>query len=305
MYKDIMNQAQNKINISGKLLDATFGEGTLSDGRHYKRATITVRVTQTFGGNTETSEVPVSMFAAQYTQANKPNPGYAQILSLQEMKTAQNVGIDEADTVRITGANLRENNFVSRNSGQLINGWQINTSFVNKGGMSDVASFLIDIFIMDMHPEVDRNSGDETGRLVIKGGIVQYQGALDVVEFIVENPDTIDYIERNWSNNDTVEVKGRIRVTSVEEKPAASENSWGEDIPETSTRTVRELIITKGSDEPKEEEFAYNQLDIKKAFNVRKARIEQLQIDAKKGNTPKAATQTAPAASAEKKWDWE
>ena len=236
MYKDIMNQAQNKINISGKLLDATFGEGTLGDGRHYKRATITVRVTQTFGGNTET---------------NKPNPGYAQILSLQEMKTAQNVGIDEADTVRITGANLRENNFVSRNSGQLINGWQINTSFVNKGGMSDVASFLIDIFIMDMHPEVDRN-GDETGRLVIKGGIVQYQGTLDVVEFIVENPDTIDYIERNWSNNDTVEVKGRIRVTSVEEKPAASENSWGEDIPETSTRTVRELIITKGSDEPKE-----------------------------------------------------
>ena len=300
MNKDIMIQAQNKINISGKLLEATFGEGTLSDGRHYKRATITVRVTQTFGGNTETSEVPVSMFAAQYTQQNKPNPGYAQIESLEEMKTAQNVGIDEADTVRITGANIRENNFVSKNSGQLINGWQINTSFINKGAMTDVASFLIDIFIMDMHPEVGRD-GDETGRLVIKGGIVQYQGKLDVVEFIVENPDTVDYIERSWNINDTVEVKGRIRVTAVEEKPAASESSWGEDIPETSTRTVRELIITKGSDEPKEEEFAYNQLDIKKAFNVRKAMLEQLQIDAKKGSAPKAAA----SAPKDKKWDWE
>lgn len=301
MSKDIMMQSTNKINVSGKLLDATFGDGTLNDGRHYKRATITVRTTQTYGGREETSEIPVSMFAAQYTQANKPNPGYKQIEDLQLMKTAQNVGIDEADTVRITGANIRENNFVSRNSGQLINGWQINTSFVNSGAIKDVASFTIDIFILDMHPEEDRN-GEPTGRLVIKGGIVQYQGRLDVVEFIVENPDTVDYIERSWSINDTVEVRGRIRVTTIEDKPAANESSWGEDIPETSTRTVRELIITTGSNEPKEEEFAYDMTDIKKAFNIRKATLEQLQLDAKKGNTPKAAKEPV---NKEKKWDWE
>lgn len=302
MARDIMTQSTNKINVVGKLLDAVINDGSLSDGRKYKRANVTVRVTQTYGGREETSEIPVSMFAAQYTQQNKPNPGYAQIEALAEMKTAQMVGIDNADTVRISGANLRENNFVSRNSGQLINGWQINTSFVSTGGKTDVASFLIDIYIMDMHPETDRE-GDETGRLVIKGGIVQYQGRLDVLEFIVENPDTVDYIERNWNIDDTVQVKGRIRVTSTEEKAAATESSWGEDIPETSTRTVRELIVTKGSDEPFEEDFAYDKTDIKKAFNVRKALIEQLQIDAKKGAAPKAAKE--PAAKAEKKWDWE
>ena len=302
MARDIMIQSTNKINVVGKLLDAVINDGSLSDGRKYKRANVTVRVTQTYGGREETSEIPVSMFAAQYTQQNKPNPGYAQIEALAEMKTAQMVGIDNADTVRISGANLRENNFVSRNSGQLINGWQINTSFVSTGGKTDVASFLIDVYIMDMHPETDRE-GDETGRLVIKGGIVQYQGRLDVLEFIVENPDTVDYIERNWNIDDTVQVKGRIRVTSTEEKAAATESSWGEDIPETSTRTVRELIITKGSDEPFEEDFAYDKTDIKKAFNVRKALIEQLQIDAKKGAAPKAAKE--PAAKGEKKWDWE
>ena len=131
MSKDIMNQANNKINVVGKLLDAVVNDGTLSDGRKYKRANITVRTTQTYGGREETSEIPISMFAAQYTQQNKPNPGYAQIESLMEMNTAQNVGIDNADTVRISGANIRENNFVSRNSGQLIHGWQINTSFIN------------------------------------------------------------------------------------------------------------------------------------------------------------------------------
>lgn len=302
MSKDIMTQANNKINVVGKLLDAVINDGALSDGRKYKRANITIRVTQTYGGREETSEIPVSMFAAQYTQQNKPNPGYAQIENLAEMKTAQMVGIDNADTVRVSGANLRENNFVSRNSGQLIHGWQINTSFINSGATADVASFIIDIYIMDMKPEVDRE-GEETGKLIIKGAIVQYQGKLDVVEFIVENPDTIDYIERNWNIDDTVEVRGRIRVTAIEDKPKATESSWGEDVPETTTRTVRQLVITKGSDEPYEEEFAYDKTDIKKAFNVRKAMIEQLQIDAKKGAAPKAAKE--PTANGEKKWDWE
>lgn len=301
MSKDIMTQANNKINVVGKLLDAVINEGKLQDGRKYKRANLTIRVTQTYGGREETSEIPVSMFAAQYTQQNKPNPGYAQIEDLAEMKTAQVVGIDNADTVRISGANLRENNFISRNSGQLIHGWQLNTSFINAGGTSDVASFVIDVYIMDMKPETYRE-GEETGRLLIKGGIVQYQGKLDVVDFIVENPDTADYIERNWNIDDTVEVRGRIRVTAIEDKPKANESSWGEDVPETSTRTVRELIITKGSDEPYEEEFAYDKTDIKKAFNVRKAMIEQLQIDANKGSAPKAAKEPEKAA---KSYDWE
>ena len=302
MSKDIMTQANNKVNVVGKLLDVDINEGTLGDSRKYKRANITVRVTQTYGGREETSEIPVSMFAAQRTLQDKPNPGYTQIENLAEMKTAQNVGIDNADTVRISGANIRENNFISRNSGQLIHGWQINTSFINTGSTADVASFVMDVYIMDMKPETDRE-GDETGRLIIKGAVVQYNGKLDVIDFIVENPDTVDYIERNWNIDDTVEVRGRIRVTAVEEKPKATESSWGEDVPEATTRTVRELIITKGSDEGYEEEFAYSKADIKKAFNVRKALIEQMQLDAKKGNAPKAASEPAKAKTTS--YDWE
>ena len=299
--KNIMTQAENKFTIAGKLLDTTFGEGTLSsDGRHYKRANLTVRVTQTYGGRTETSEIPVSMFAAQLTNAGKPNPGYKQIEALAEMKTAQNVGIDNADSVRITGANIRENNFVSKTSGQLINGWQINTSFINPGVVNETASFVMEIFIINMTPEMDRNE-NETGRMIIKGGVVQYNGKLDIIDFIVENPDTVDYISRNWNINDTVQIKGRVRVTAQEEKPAASEHSWGEDVPETTTRTVRELIITIGSDTPYEEDFAYSEADIRKAFNVRKALIEQLQLDAQKGSK----NTTKEPASKEKKWDWE
>lgn len=297
--KNINVMSTNKINIVGKLLDTTFGSDTLKDGRYYERATLTVRVNQTYGGREEISEIPVSLFATQYTKNNNLNPGFENIQTLKTLKTVQGYGDAEADYIRISNASLRENNYVSRN-GQLINGWQINTSFFSSAkGMKDIASFNMDIFIMDMHDELDRE-GDPTGRMIIKGGVVQYNGSLDVIEFVVESPDNVEYLQRNWNINDTVNIGGRIRVTSKEENKSASSGSWGEDIPETSTRRVREFVITRGSDEPFEEDFAYDPVEIKKAFNVRKANIEQLQVNASAKATPKAA-----AATPTEKYSWE
>ena len=299
--KTLKDQATNKVNIVGKLMDTVFRTGKLiGDGRDYESVNMTIRVTQTYGGREETSEIPVSMFATRYTTKGASNPGFEQLQAIKNMKTIQNYGYEEADTIRINSASVRENNFITR-SGQLINGWQLNTSFAGPGNMKDVATFSNDIFIMDMHPEEDRE-GDSTGRLIIKGGLVQYGENLDVLEYIVEQPEAVEYIERNWNVNDTVNVQGRIRVTSVEEKKSGSNSSWGEDIPEMTTRTIRELIITKGDDEGREEEFAYDPDEIKKGFNARQARIQQMQLEASqraKTSDKKAATTTAA------KYDWE
>ena len=299
--KDINVQAVNKLNLAGKLMDVSFGSGNLSDGRPYQRATVTIRVTQTYGGKEETSDVQVGMFATERTSTGKQNPAWKSLEDLKLMKTAQNVGVDNASHVRLTGATLQENNFISR-SGQLINGWQIRGSFINEAKVSDIASFNTDIFIMSMEDEVNRE-GDTTGRLKIKGGIVQYGGKLDVVEFIVEAPDTVEYISRNWEVNGTVNARGRIRVLSQEEEVQAS--GWGEDVPDTTTRFVRELIITAGDDVCKEEDFAYDPVQIKKAFNERKANIEQMQINARV-TSPKQGAGSANAVEAStKKYDWE
>lgn len=299
--KSISIQAGNKLNLAGILMDVTPGSGKLSDGRPYKRATVTIRVSQAYGGKTETSDIQVGMFATEFTSTGKQNPAWKSLLDLELMKTAQKCGIENASHVRLTGATLQENNFVSR-SGQLINGWQIRGSFINEAKVSDVASFVTDIFIMKMDDELDRE-GVPTGRLKIQGGIVQYGGKLDVVDFIVESPDTVEYISRNWEVNGTVTVKGRIRVLSQEEEVQSS--GWGEDVPETTTRFVRELIITTGDDECKEEDFAYDPVEIKKAFNERKAAIEQLQINAR-ATAPKQGAGSANAADASsKKYDWE
>jgi hypothetical protein len=301
MSKSISIQAGNKINLAGKLMDVQFGDGKLSDGRPYQRATVTIRVTHAYNGKEETSDIQVGMFATEFTSTGKQNPAWKSLNDLKLMKTAQNVGIDNASHVRLTGATLQENNFVSR-TGQLINGWQLRGSFINEANVSDVASFVTDIFIMSMTDEVDRE-GDPTGRLKIKGGIVQYGGKLDVVDFIVENPDAVEYISRNWSENQTVEVKGRIRVLSKEEEVQSS--GWGEDVPDTTTKFVRELIVTKGSDEAYEEDFAYDPVEIKKAFNERKAAIEQMQINARTTSPKQGAGSANAPGTANKKYDWE
>lgn len=299
--KSIQIQAGNKLNLAGTLMDVSFGDGKLSDGRPYQRATVTIRVNQTYNNKPETSDIQVGMFATEFTSTGKQNPAWKSLNDLKLMKTAQNVGVDNASHVRLTGATLQENNFVSRN-GQLINGWQIRGSFINEAKVADVASFVEDIFIMSMDDEVDRE-GDTTGRLKIRGGIVQYGGKLDVVDFIVEAPDSVEYISRNWEVNSTVTVKGRIRVLSQEEE--VQSGGWGEEVPETTTRFVRELIITTGDDQPKEEDFSYDPVEIKKAFNERKAAIEQLQINAR-ASAPKQGAGSANAAEASsKKYDWE
>ena len=106
------------------------------------------------------------MFATDFTSTGKPNPAMKSIHDLKLMNTAQNVGIDAAANVRFSGISLQENNFVSR-TGQLINGWQLRGSFVSEAKVSDVGSFAVEIFIMDMHDEVDSN-GDPTGRLILR-----------------------------------------------------------------------------------------------------------------------------------------
>ena len=294
--KDINVQAGNKINLAGKLMDVQFGEGKVAaTGKPYKRATVTVRVTQPILGKEETSDIQVSMFATEFTSTGAQNPAWKSLNDLALMKTAQAVGIDNASHVRLTGASLQENYFMSRN-GQLIDGWQIRGSFINEAKVADVASFVTDIVIMGMEDEIKDN--ESTGRLIVKGGIVQYGGRLDVVNFIVEAPDSVEYISRNWEVKGTVTVKGRIRILSQEEEVQSA--GWGEDIPETTTRVVRELIITTGDPECKDEEFAYNPVDIKAANEERKAAIEQAQINAKK-TTPK---QGMGSVSNSNKYDW-
>ena len=297
--KGLEVQSRNEVNIVGKLLSTTFREGTIqSTGKPYESCNYIVRVTQEIEGKEEIHEIPLSVFATKYTNSGKINPAFKTVQDMKQMCTIQNDGEDKATIVRINKATISENIFIPQ-SGQLIDSWQLRSSFVNEGGMGEFARFTVEIFILDMHDEVTAE-GETTGRLVIRGGIVQYGEKLDVVDFIVEGANAVEYISHNWEPNMTVVAAGRIRFTP-QETVSATTDSWGEEVMESGgPKMARELIITGGPSELPDEDFMYDPVEIKKGFNVRKANIEQMQLNAKSGGQKKQA-QPAPR----QKFDWE
>ena len=109
------------------------------------------------------------------------NPAYESVGQLtSQFKSIQNYGYDEASRIRVNGksGNISENMFVGRDGEQVVSSWRINSSFFNEvrggeaPGNADCATFNIDIFIMAIARELTAE-GEETGRLKIRGGVVQ------------------------------------------------------------------------------------------------------------------------------------
>lgn len=309
MSRNINSAGQNTFTITGLVSEINFREGMNKNNKPYRSGTVIVRVDQTYGGKSEISEIPVSMFANKFKKDGTANKCYEQMAQIQNnYRSIAQAGLDGATRITFTGitSKIQENMFVSpSNPEAVLSSWRLNTMFANPArGAGDCATFCMEIFIMKMERELNIE-GEETGRLKLIGMYVGNRGAGsnaegNVFTFYVEEPGTIDYIERNWNENDTVQVVGRIRYCS-EEVQYHSENSWGEDIPQTSTRNKHELIITKGSDFPMEDDMAYDPDDIKALYADRSARREQLVVDAK--NKAKAATATK--ASVSSGYDWE
>jgi len=295
--KNLEVQSRNEVNIVGKLLSTTFREGTASTGKPYESCNYIVRVTQTIEGKEQTHEIPLSVFATKYTNSGKNNPAYKTVQDMKQMRTIQNDGEANATIVRINKASISENIFIPQ-SGQLIDGWQLRSSFVNEGGMEEFARFTVEMFIIDMHDEIVND--ETTGRLIIRGGLVQYGEKVDVVEFIVEGANAIEYVTHNWEIGNTVVAAGRIRYTP-QEAVSSTVDSWGEDVMESGPKMARELVITGGPSELPDEDFMYDPAEIKKGLNARKANIEQMQLNAKNGGQKKQA----PAVASRPKFDWE
>ena len=188
MSKSVNNPSSNAVTITGKLSDVVVREGTSKQGgKPYRAGTVTIRVDQTYGGKNEVSEVPVQFIAMKFKKDGTTNPAYESVGQLtSQFKSIQNYGYDEASRIRVNGksGNISENMFVGRDGEQVVSSWRINSSFFNEvrggeaPGNADCATFNIDIFIMAIARELTAE-GEETGRLKIRGGVVQWGGKLD------------------------------------------------------------------------------------------------------------------------------
>ena len=132
----MLRQAENRVKIEGILneidLEArtfTKKDGTPMDGIS---GSIIVKVNQKIGGEDKELMIPVHVFSYKTTNAGKPNPAYESLMRVKNefVSVAAAGNEDEADRVRITGANIRMNEYYSQD-GRLIAFPRINASFIN------------------------------------------------------------------------------------------------------------------------------------------------------------------------------
>jgi hypothetical protein len=295
----MLKQAENSVKIEGILSEIDLKTGsTVKNGKtvDYIGGSIKVRVNQILNGANTELDIPVYMFANKLKNDGGPNPAYASIERvMNEYVSIAAGGMEAADRVRITNANIRMNEYYGQ-TGNLNSYPRINASFVTK--VTDLtkfapeATFSAVFMIAAMGYETDKDGVQIDNKFKIRGILPQYGGKVDVIDFYAVTPSVIDAVSSYWSEKDTVKINGKLNFTSVVEEKMV-EVDFGEPRMERFTKSVSELIITGGTQTPLEGDFAFDEDEINAALKERQARLAEMKEKAK----DKDGKKSAPAAA--------
>lgn len=233
------------------------------------------------------------MFSMRLKKDGEPNKVYDRILGYKTKYTSAAAAedISQASRITINGAQLEENIWIDKNSGEERSSFQITSNFLNdkRDGDKDGATFQLSGVILNDPIEAEENdkNGDPTGRIRIKFGVIGYGGKINVLDLYAQGSAKA-HIQENWTKGDTVKVTGKINATHTVET-ITEPQGFGDPIEKTRTISRKELIITGGSQGALEEDLSYDADSIKKAMAERRANIDQLKAS---NTTAKASPRT-------------
>lgn len=277
-----LRQAENRVRVEGILSEINLKYGSFEkNGRTVDNigGNIKVLVHQNINGEDNALEIPVYMFATKLTNAGKPNPAYESIETVMNeyVSIASGAGEAGADKVRITGASIRMNEYYNQ-QGQLVSFPRVNASFVSKatGDFRPEASWSLEFAVSSMDFVTDADGVEvEPKKLRVKVIVPQYGGKVDTMEFYATNPRVIDAITSYWENQKTYSAKGRLNFTSTT-KEIIEECDFGEPDVRIQTVSLSELIVTKGTQSPMEDEMAFDPAELAAALKEHRAYLETL-----------------------------
>lgn len=285
-----MKESLNQVDITGIVSEINIRDIDKGD-KKYIAGDVIVRVEE----KGEVSDIPVSFISADIKKDGTPNKLYQNLQQLKTFNSIASAGVEGATRVQIRGAKINENLFMPQNGTDVVSTARISSNFftkVNATNFKPESRFRVTMKVIRISNEEKMKDGEpvETGRLIIQGALVGYGDKVDVVKFVVENEQAINFIKVNYKEGDTVQVGGRLRYTE-EEYTQTTEVGFGEADTRTFTRRTREFLIERGSAEPLDEENAYSDDDIKAALAERKQRMEKVK-EASQQPKPQAAPAT-------------
>ena len=295
----MLRQAENRVKVEGILAEIDIKPGHFNKNGQMMDSiggSIVVKVTQKISGEEKELAIPVHMFASKLTNKGTPNPAYESIKKIADEYVsiaASENGEEGADRVRITNASIRMNEYYSQD-GRLISFPRVNASFVTRINKSDCkpeATYTAEFVVAAKNEEIKND--EPTGRYRIDAIVPQYGGKVDVIPMFAQSAGVIDAISTYWNVGDTVKANGRLDFSATTET-TIEEVDFGEPIEKTRTINRSDLIITGGSQEPLEGDYAFDNAEIQSALADRKVRLEK-QKDKDMSRT--ASKQTPPQTS--------
>lgn len=282
----MLKQGLNSVDVIGILKEVDLEEKADKNGNEYVKGVITFLVSQEINGVYDDDEIPVNVFSYKLIRngdkRGQINPSYQSIMDLKDSyQSIASLGGDQkavnmADRYCCRNARLEINEFIG-GDGRTVSYPRISGSFFNKisGAFNPEASFKQEIVIKRMEPEVKDDA--ETGRLKIEGIAIQWGGRPDIITYYVGNRQAVEYFNDHWHPEDTVKIEGSIRWAATTEEAEIEDDSvvsFGAPKKRTINRTVKEFLITGGSEEPYSEGTAYDIDEVVRALQKKKDDLE-------------------------------
>jgi len=274
-----MNESKNNVVVRGLLIENNLANKVTKNGEDMIAGSMVV---ETAPDNL----VPVHFISKALTKAGAPNKVYEKLQKYMEYPAAVVVGRENASYVAVTSAMIRGNDFIAPD-GRLVSTTKITSNFANalsKAPEEMEATFTVEVYIQKIVDEVIKE--DATGNIVIKGLAVGYNDMLTPIDFVVENPQAIAYINKNYEQGQTVKLHGNI-LYKTEERKEVTEQAFGDPVEKTFTNTVRKYIVTSGS-EPYDEDAGFSMREIKPALAARAEYLEGMKEKADATPAPSA-----------------
>lgn len=254
--------------------------------------------------------VKFTYVTATYAASGKPNGNFTTLKKLIENgKTWIDAGKDGATKVKIDGSLGLNEFYVNENGTDHLISTKVNEgSFINivneLPDESERATFKCDMLITRInHVDADeeKNILDHT---TIGGAIFNFRNSILPLDFIVKNPQGMNYFESLDVEDEPVYTKvwGKINC-STSSTTVTEESAFGEASVRTFEKKVREWVITGCS----KEGYAYGDEEVLTAEDIRKAMqdrevaladMKKRAEDYKNSNNVATATPAAPKAKA-------
>lgn len=285
-----MKDMINKSVIEGRLYESTVEEyENKNTNSKYVSGKISIETE-------ENNVVVVEIYENEITRKGKRNQKYDKLLSLKEANSIVNSGRENAIFLSISSS-LSVNDWYpdGENLVTTLRNFNGFINFISEGECSPRATFQTDMLITNTMDDMDRNDDGDfepNGKLKVKGYIFDYQGKIMPAEFLVENPDGVEYF-RSLEPNTFTKVWGR-QESITETIRRVEESAFGEDKVTEFTRTSKAFIITGTNKEPYPEEMLTTE-EIQKAIADRNTYLADKKAKASqpKSNAPATDSQAS------------